>query len=88
MPPHEGHDLDLFGDRDVAVLEHLRVEVPQRGVLERSDGGQGRPGDVVLAGEGLEPALDLVALVEDDRERAQSVRLVQLLDLHRVPLSR
>src|ERR1700733_7755272 len=53
-------------DGDLLVHFALGIEPAHRGVIERSDGGEMRAGDVIFLSKLLQPGINLVALVEDD----------------------
>src|SRR5690348_14521583 len=79
--------LDLLGQRNALVLARLAVEVAQRHVAERADGGDLAGPQPLAAGEGGQALHDLLALVEDHDERPLGL-IEQQPGLHVMPSPR
>ena len=62
--PEEGDDLDLLGDRNFPVVLRLPIEETEDRAAARADAGELGGRDAVLAGEALNAANGLVALVQ------------------------
>jgi hypothetical protein len=73
----ERRNLDLLVDRDWLVLLPLPVEVAERDVAEGADAGEVSGGELVLACESLQFALDLVAAREDECVASLAVDLAE-----------
>ena len=77
--PEEREHLDLFLEDGLVVLFPVWVEEAQSDVAERPDGRQTRGREVRLLRKRPQAGHDLVAWVEDERERAFPLMLLDQL---------